>query len=175
MRTLASILFCILLTAPLAAQKEKRNPLTDAQAQQIAEAGVDPVARVDLYVKFLNERSDTIKGLIKRAKSPGRSRRIDDELQDFTALMDELGDNLDVFSERKADIRKSLKPLNESIQRWQGVLHDLPSEPVFELSLKEALDSVSDLADQTKQLTVDQEAYFKAHPDEKGQDRYEPK
>jgi len=175
MRTLASILFCILLTAPLAAQKEKRNPLTDAQAQQIAEAGIDPVARVDLYVKFLNERSDTLSGLIKRAKSPGRSRRIDDELQDFTALMDELGDNLDVFSERKADIRKSLKPLNESIQRWQGVLHDLPSEPVFELSLKEALDSVSDLADQTKQLTVDQEAYFKAHPDEKGQDRYEPK
>ena len=133
------------------------------------------MARVDLYVKFLNERSDTIKGLIKRAKSPSRARRIDDELQDFTALMDELGDNLDVFSERKADIRKSLKGLNEGIQRWQGVLHDLPSEPGFELSLKEALESVSDLADQTKQITSDQEAYFKAHPDEKGQDRAEPK
>jgi predicted nucleic acid-binding Zn-ribbon protein len=175
MRTLASILFCLLLAAPLAAQNEKRNPLTDEQAQQIAEAGIDPVARVDLYVKFLNERSDTIKDLIKRAKSSSRARRIDDELQDFTALMDELGDNLDVFSERKADLRKSLKGLNESIQRWQGVLHDLPSEPVFELSLKEAVDSVSDLADQTKQITSDQEAYFKAHPDEKGQDRAEPK
>jgi len=175
MRTLAAILFCLLLAAPLAAQKEKRNPLTDEQAQQIAEAGIDPVARVDLYVKFLNERSDTIKDLIKRAKSPSRARRIDDELQDFTALMDELGDNLDVFSERKADIRKSLKGLNESLQRWQGVLHELPSEPVFELSLKEAVDSVGDLADQTKQLTADQEAYFKAHPDEKGQDRAEPK
>ncbi len=175
MRTLAAILFCLMLAAPLAAQNEKRNPLTDAQAQQIAEAGIDPVARVDLYVKFLNERSDTIKGLIKRAKSPARARRIDDELQDFTALMDELGDNLDVFSERKADIRKSLKGLNESIQRWQGVLHDLPSEPVFELSLKEAVDSAGDLADQTKQIAADQEAYFKAHPDEKGQDRAEPK
>ncbi len=175
MRTLASILFCLLLAAPLAAQKEKRNPLTDDQAQQIAEAGIDPVARVDLYVKFLNERSDTIKDLIKRAKSSSRARRIDDELQDFTALMDELGDNLDVFSERKADLRNSLKGLNESIQRWQGVLHDLPSEPVFELSLKEAVESVSDLADQTKQITSDQEAYFKAHPDEKGQDRAEPK
>lgn len=175
MRTLAAILFCLLLAAPLGAQKEKRNPLTDAQAQQIAETGIDPAARVDLYVKFLNERSDTIKGLIKRAKSSARAHRIDDELQDFTALMDELGDNLDIFSARKADIRKSLKPLNEAIQRWQEVLHDLPSEPVFELSLKEALDSVSDLASQTKQLTTDQEAYFKAHPDEKGQDRAEPK
>ena len=129
MRTLAAILFCLLLAAPLAAQKEKRDPLTDDQADQIAEAGIDPVARVDLYVKFLNERSDTIKDLIKRAKSPARARRIDNELQDFTALMDELGDNLDVFSERKADIRKSLKGLNEGIQRWQAVLHGLPSEP----------------------------------------------
>jgi predicted nucleic acid-binding Zn-ribbon protein len=175
MRIFAAILLCLFLTAPVAAQKEQRNPLTDEQAQQIAEAGIDPVARVNLYVKFLNERSDTIKDLIKRAKSPSRARRIDDELQDFTALMDELGDNLDVFSERKADIRRSLKGLNESLQRWQGVLHELPSEPVFELSLKEAVDSVGDLADQTKQLTADQEAYFKAHPDEKGQDRAEPK
>ncbi len=54
-------------------------------------------------------------------------------------------------------------------------LHGLPSEPGFELSLKDALDSASDLSDQAKQLTADQEAYFKAHPDEKNQDRYEPK
>jgi hypothetical protein len=54
-------------------------------------------------------------------------------------------------------------------------LHGLPSEPGFELSLKDALDSASDLSDLAKQLTADQEAYFKAHPDEKNQDRYEPK
>jgi predicted nucleic acid-binding Zn-ribbon protein len=175
MRTLAAILFCLLFAASLYAQREKRDPLTQAQAEQIAETGIDPVARVNLYVKFLNERSDTISDLSKRAKSPSRSRRIDNELQDFAALMDELGDNLDVFSGRKADIRKSLKGLNEGIERWQGVLHDLPSEPGFELSLKEAIDSVGDLSDQAKQITADQEAYFKAHPNEKGQDRAEPK
>lgn len=174
MRALAAILSCLLIAAPLAAQKEKRDPLTDAQSQQIAEAGIDPVARVDLYIKFINERSDTIRGLIKRAKGPARSRRIDDELQDFSALMDELGDNLDVFSDRKADIRKSLKGLRESVDRWQGVLRDLPSEPGFEVSLKEAFESWNDLADETKQITADQEAYFKAHPDEKNQDRAEP-
>lgn len=175
MRALAAILFCLLLAAPLAAQKEKREPLTEAQADQIAQAGVDPVARVDLYVKFLNERSDTIKDLIKRAKSPARSRRINDELLDFGALLDELDDNLDVYAGRKADLRKSLKGLNEGVKRWQDVLHDLPSEPGFELSLKDALSSSSDLADQTKQLTADQAAYFAAHKDEKGQDRAEPK
>jgi hypothetical protein len=175
MRALAAIIFFLSFIAILPAQKVRREPLTDSQQDQIAEAGIDPVARVDLYVRFIGEHADTIRSLIKRAKSSARAHRLDDELQDFSALMDELGDNLDVYSERKADIRKSLKGLNEGVQNWQGVLHDLPSEPVFELSLKEALDSSNDLAAQTKQITSDQEAYFKAHPDEKGQDRAEPK
>jgi hypothetical protein len=175
MRTLAVLIFCLSVAASLPAQKDKREPLTEVQQDQIAEAGVDPVARVDLYVKFIGEHADTIRGLIKRAKSPFRTRRIDDELKDFSALMDELGDNLDVYSDRKADLRKSLKGLNEGVQSWAGVLHDLPSEPGFELSLKEALGSSTDLVAQAKQITTDQEAYFNAHPDEKGQDRAEPK
>lgn len=175
MRTLAAILFCLLLAAPAAAQKQKPEPLTQDQQDQIAEAGIEPVARVGLYVKFLDDHSDTIRGLIKRAKSPARSQRLDGELQDFAALLDELGDNLDVFSQRKADIRKSLKGLNEGIARWQGVLHDLPSEPGFELALKNAQGSIGDLADQAKEIAADQEAYFKAHKDEAGQDRYEPR
>ena len=175
MRALATFLVCLFIAAGLHAQKERREPLTEIQQDQIAEAGIDPVARVTLYVRFLDEHATTIRSLIKRAKSSARSHRLDEELQDFTALMDELGDNLDVYSQRKADIRKSLKALNDSVQNWQGVLHDLPSEPGFELSLKEALDSSKDLGDQAKEITADQETYFNAHPDEKNQDRAEPK
>ena len=175
MRTAAAVLLSLLISAPLAAQKDKPEPLTESQQDQIAEAGIDPAARVGLYVKFIDDYSDTIKGLIARAHTEARVRRLNSELQNFSALMDELGDNLDVYSERKADIRKSLKPLTEGVARWQQTLHALPSEPGFELSLKEALDSASDLSDQARQLTTDQEAYFKAHPDEKGQDRSEPK
>jgi hypothetical protein len=174
-RTSAAFFFCLLLAAPLCGQKQKREPLTDTQQEQVAEAGIDPAARIDLYVKFTNEHSDAVRGLIKRAKGPARSHRIDDELQDFTALMDELGDNLDVYSQRHADLRKSIKGLNDGVQQWLAVLHDLPSEPGFELALKEALDSSKDLADLAKQISADQDAYFNAHPDEKGQDRAEPK
>ena len=175
MRTLVAVLLALLVAAPLEAQRQKPEPLTDAQQEQIAEAGIDPVARVDLYVKFINERADTIKGLIPRAHTSARSSRIDGELQNFSALMDELGDNLDVFSDRKADIRKSMKGLNESVPRWQGVLKDLPSEPAFEISRRDAIESSGDLADQAKKITADQTAYFNLHKDEKGQDRYEPK
>jgi hypothetical protein len=175
MRNLIILAVSLLIAVPLRAQKEKPEPLTPAQQDQIAEAGIDPVARVGLYVKFLDEHSDTIKGLITRAHTTARVQRLNGELEDFAALADELDDNLDVYSERKADIRKSLKGLNDGIARWQSILHALPSEPGFELSLKEAFDSVGDLSDQAKQIGTDQDAYFKAHPDEKNQDRYEPK
>jgi hypothetical protein len=172
---LLSSLLCLTLAADLHAQKVKREPLTEAQQDQIADAGVDPVARVDLYVKFLNEHADTIKRLIPRAHSGARSARLDSELQDFAALLDELGDNLDVYSDRKADIRRSLKGLNEGVQHWQEMLNSLPSEPGFELSREGALESNHDLSALATQVTTDQTAYFKEHKDEKDQDRAEPK
>jgi hypothetical protein len=175
MRCFAAILVCLFAAAPLLAQKEKREPLTDAQIEQIRESGINPNQRVGLYTQFLNEHADVIKGLTNRAKSAARSRRLDNELQDFTALMDELGSNLDVFSDRKADIRNALKPLNESIPRWQGILRTLAGEPGFDLARKEAIESSEDLADQAKRLLQEQTEYFKLHKDEAGQDRAEPK
>jgi len=163
------------LTQPLLAQKEKREPLTEAELEQIREAGVDPNLRVALFTKFLNEHADTIKGLTTRAKGPSRSHRLDDELQDFTALMDELDDNLDVFSDRHADIRKSLKTLTQSTARWQGILHELAGDPVFDLARKEAIESGEDLSEQAKRMLAEQTAYFDLHKDEQGQDRAEPK
>ena len=105
MRTLITFLSCLLIAVPICAQKNKREPLTEIQQDQIAEAGVAPVERLDLYVKFTNEHAETIQGLIKRAHSAARVHRMDDELQDFTALMDELSSNLDIYADRKADIR----------------------------------------------------------------------
>ncbi len=164
-----------LCAVPLQAQKEKREPLTGPQIEQIREAGIYPDDRVTLYTKFLGEHADTIKGLTSRAKSPSRAQRLDGELQDLTALMDELGSNLDVYSERKADIRKSLKILNEAAPHWLGILRALPGESGFDLARKEAIESGEDLADQAKRLLTEQTDYFAQHKDEQGQDRAEPK
>jgi hypothetical protein len=178
MRAVRLLLLCLpmlLLAGPLVAQKEKPEPLTEAQIEQIREAGIYPTDRVSLYTKFLNEHADTIKSLTGRSKSIGRGKRLDEELQELTALMDELGSNLDVYSDRHADIRKALKPLTEASERWLGVLRALPGEPAFDLARKEAIESGEDLADQAKRLLTEQTEYFNLHKDEEGQDRAEPK
>ena len=165
----------VLSSASLTAQKEHRQTLTPAQVDQIREDGIYPDDRIHLYTKFIDQRVDTIKGLSDRGRSSARAHRLDSELQDLTALMDELGSNLDQYGDRKADLRKSLKGLNDITPHWLEVLNGLHSEPVFDLSRKEAIDSGKDLADQASQLLKDQTAYFDLHKDERGQDRAEPK
>jgi len=175
MRCFAAILAGLILASPLSAQKEKREPLTEVQIEQIREAGIDPNKRVILYTKFLNEHAEVIHGLAGRVHSAARSRRLDDELQDFTALMDELGSNLDVYSDRRADTRKALKPLPEAVEHWLGILRALAGEPGFDLARKEAIESGQELAEQATRMLKEQTDYFELHKDERGQDRAEPK
>ena len=175
MRYPAALLVLLLIAAPLFAQKDKREPLTEAEIEQIREAGIYPSQRIDLYTKFLNEHADTIKSLTARKKNDARAQHLDNELQDFTALMDELGSNLDTYSDRHADIRKSLKPLPDAVARWLGILRALPGEAGFDLSRKESIESGEDLADQSKRLLAEQTEYFNLHKDEQNQDRAEPK
>lgn len=172
---LAYLFLTVLLCGSAFAQKDRREPLTQSQVEEIREAGIDPNARIALYTKFLEERAGTLKGLTARAKSPSRAKRLDDELQDFTALMDELGSNLDEYGERKADMRPALKKLNESTPRWLQILRELPGEAAFDEARKEAIESGEDLSGDAKRLLDEQTDYFKEHKDEKGQERQEPK
>jgi hypothetical protein len=172
---------CVMLMVALGgaligvAQKDQPDPLTGPEIEQIREAGIYPDQRIGLYTKFINEHVEAIKSLDPRAKSAARAQHLDEELQKATALMDELGSNLDEYSDRKADLRKSLKNLNEAAPRWLGTLRALAGEQGFELSRKEAIESCDDLASQAKRLLTEETDYFNQHKDQRGQERAEPK
>ncbi len=171
----ALFFLCFSLAAPARGQKIQPEPLTEAQQEAIAEAGIDADARIGLYTKYLNEHAGAIKDLTKRIHSAARTSRIDNALGNFSALVDELASNLDEYGDRMADMRKSLKALNEDIPQWQAILHDLPPEPGFDFSRKDAMDASNDLAAQVKKLITTEDAYFKEHKDLKGQQYAEPK
>jgi hypothetical protein len=171
----AATLLAAAVALTAAAQKLKREPLNPAQMDQIREAAIDPNGRLGLYVKFLDERADKIAQLAERAKGTARTAHMEDELEDFTALMDELGSNLDQYAERKADIRKALKSVTVTAVKWKSMLSGIAGEPDFDLARKEALESTDDVAVSARQMLTEQEEYFKTHMDERGQERDEPK
>jgi hypothetical protein len=157
------------------AQKDHHDPLTEAQVEKIREAGIDPNERIKLYTEFLNDHVNAVKGLTNRGKSDARARRLDNELQDVATLMDELGSNLDEYSDRHSDIRTALKILSDESQHWLITIKALAGETPFDLSRKEAIEAGEDLTDQAQRLLREQTDYFALHKDEKGQERAEPK
>ena len=170
---LTSLLLSLLIfsSACLYAQHVRTATLSETEIEQVREAAVFPDERVKLYTKFLEERATKIKDLTGRPRSAQRVLKLDDLLQDFTALMDEMGSNLDQYTDRHSDIRKSLKPLTEATPRWLNILRVLPGESGFDLARKEAIESGEELADQATRLLHEQNDYFATHKDEKGQER----
>ena len=158
-----------------AAQKQHHDPLTEAQVDKIREAGIDPNQRIKLYTQFVSEHVSAVRALTNRGKSEARAQRLDQELQDVATLMDELGSNLDVYSDRHADMRPALKSLAEQSQQWLRTLRALAGENGFDLSRKEAIEAGQDVADQAQRLFTEQTTYFDMHKDERGQERAEPK
>lgn len=170
-----AIVLSVIPTHSAFAQKNHHDPLNEAQVEKIREAGIDPNERVKLYTQYVNDHVNAVKALTNRGKSDARAHRLDQELQDVATLMDELGSNLDEYSERHADMRPALKTLAEQSQQWLRTLRALAGENEFDLSRKEAIEAGQDVADQAQRLFTEQTTYFDAHKDERGQERAEPK
>ena len=98
----------LLLTLPLLAQR-RRDPLNPLEIDQLRDAMLDPEERLKLYVKFSRERMNTLEKMRSDPKTTDRPRQTHDMLADFLAVYDELNDNVDMYVDRKDDIRKPLE------------------------------------------------------------------
>jgi soluble cytochrome b562 len=133
MRIAKPLVLLLLLVTTLAAAR-RRDPLTEAEADQIRQAALEPYKRLQLYIKFTGARLDAIEQLRADPKqAEGRGRKIHDLLEDFTALMDEINDNLDQYQGRpltkddRKDFRRGLKAMITACDAWDGKLKALKS------------------------------------------------
>jgi len=166
MRLAKKLLLLILLLTVVAAAR-RRDPLTDAETDQLREAALEPQKRLKLYIKFAEARLLAIDQLRSDPKfADGRGKKIHDLLEDFTAILDEINDNLDTYQGRplnkddKKDFHKGLKEVIEAGDRFDLKLRTLKSaldtDPQmkkeaadFQFALvdaQEALKSSSDMA-----------------------------
>jgi hypothetical protein len=155
------------LTA-VAGQQNNKDPLSEAESDQVAELRDQPVARIKLYQKFIQQRIDAIKDLGANPKAEDRKAALRARYEEFTRLSDELQDNLDTFDEAHADIRKALKDLVPAAQKWPDILKVAAADPTYDFSRKTALDAAESTSDQAKKLYDAQLKYFAEHKDEAG-------
>ena len=163
MRAVLGFTLLLALVAPLCAQT-RSGVLTEGEVEQIREARLYPSDAILLFVKFLDARTEKITTLYAKARRPGREQDTHDLMEQFTAIADELDDNLDDYGPRHADLRHALPKLINAADRWATVIKSPPENDAYSVSRKIALESIRDLRDAANQLNTEQIAWFKAHP-----------
>jgi len=162
-RLLFSVAILLALTSPLCAQRSE-STLSDAEVEQLREAAYIPSDRILVFIKILDSRNKAIQDLVAKPRRPGREEDFHDLIEQFTAITDELNDNLDDYGPHHKDIRKSLPKLLEATERWASNMKALPEIERINVSRKLALESIRDVREEATKLVEDQKTWFLAHP-----------
>ena len=162
-RLLLLVLFACTVSAGHAQARE--STLSEAEVEQLRDAAYVPSDRVLVFMKLLDTRIHTMQDLLAKPRRPGREEDLHDLLEQFTAISDELNDNLDDYDARHRDIRKPLPKLLDASERWASGLRAIPDNETYNLSRKLALQSIRDTRESTTKLIDSQRAYFAAHPE----------
>lgn len=140
------------------AAAQKRDPLNEKEVDEMRESADWPDKRLELMVKFARARMNAVDQLRENGKTAkDRPMQIHDLLEDFTALLDEIEDNMEMYASHKADMRKGLTLLIEANSEWQLQLRRLkaqsPPEELDQYSfvLTNATDAVGDIGDDARQ------------------------
>jgi hypothetical protein len=157
----------LLLASAIHAQRT-RDPLTPDQEEQVRAVADQPNERLKLFIKFIEQRTDTIHRTVVRPSTQHPGADIHDALVDFTSLVDELQDNLDAYDESHSDCRKGLKFLLEQAAKWPAIVREPPDSPQYDFDRKTALDAVATLTESATDLLKSQEEYFSKHKPAKG-------
>jgi hypothetical protein len=163
LRRLSLALAFLALALPLHAQAHE-SALSEGEVEQLRESAYVANDRVLVFIKFLDTRSKTIQDLFAHPRRPGREQDAHDLLEQFTAIADELNDNLDDYGPHHRDIRKALPKLLDATERWSSTLKQPPENTVYDLSRKLALESIRDIREEATRLVEDQKTWFAAHP-----------
>ena len=152
MRTL---LLCLALALPAAAQ---RDFLTADEADQIRLVQ-DPSERLQLYVRFAQQRIDLLKQQFEKGKA-GRSALIHDTLEDFTKIIEAMDTVAEDALKRKKPIQEGMAVVAKAEKEMLAVLKAFEEKRAndygrYEFALKQSIETTADSLESSEQdLTV---------------------
>jgi hypothetical protein len=146
-----TLLCCLLLAVPLAAQ---RDFLSADEIDQIKEAQ-EPNLRLKLYADFARLRLDLVRNLLGKEKA-GRSILVHDTLDQYSKILDAIDTVADAASTRKTDISVGLAAVAAAEKAMLPILKQIEeSKPKdlerYEFALTQAIETTADSLDLAEQ------------------------
>jgi uncharacterized coiled-coil DUF342 family protein len=167
-RILCVLVLLLIVPVALVAQRH-RDPLTQAEINQVRDTSWEPKLRLPLYIEFARTRLLKLEEMRNDPKAKDRPKQTHDLLDDFQLLYDELNDNIDTYVDRRDDIRKPLKVIIDADTEFQAKLRALKETAgvssaeaqQYEFVLTNAIETVDSSAEDHRKLLSDQEALAK--------------
>ena len=146
-----TLLWCLLLAAPVAAQ---RDFLAANEIDQIKEAQ-EPNLRLKLYADFARNRVEMVQNLLAKDKA-GRSILVHDALEDYSKILDAIDTVADAAAGRKTEIKLGLTAVatveRELLPVLKKIREDRPKDMErYEFALTQAIETTSDSLDLAQQ------------------------
>ena len=165
------LMVCLLLAAPLAAQ---RDFLTNDEVEKIREAQ-EPNLRLKLYADFARNRVDLVKNLLSKDKA-GRSVMIHDALDEYCKILDAMDTVADDAAARKVDIHAGLNAVaaieKETLPMLQKFEDGQPNDiSRYDFVLKQAIDATTDSLDAAQEDLGKRGAEVEARQQKEKQER----
>ncbi len=139
-----------LCLAPAPAAAQRHDPLTRKEVDALREAAQMPEARTKLLLSFAHARLEESEKLrtdpLQQSQALTELRGL---LADFTAIVDELDDNLAAFDNRGTELRAALRTVIETETGFQQRLHKIRDTlpPTVLQQVKDELDDASEAVD----------------------------
>ena len=164
-RWLQSALLASLVLTGGTASARQHDPLTPVEIDQLREVAQEPEKRLKLLADFARLRLTAIEQARAQEKSDANSpQALHDLMENFLAVYDELDDNISMYEDRKADLRRALKPVlaadSEFRARLEGLQHNLTAEERTECDfvMSSIVEAVTSGAIEHKKLLAKQAA-----------------
>jgi hypothetical protein len=158
---LLALIFSIL--SPLAANPapQKKEYLTDSEADRIREA-VEPAERIKLFISFAEDRLKKFQ--YEAARKPAdrrRSEMLNSLMNAYAGCIDDAADQIGLAREKQADIRGALKLFKSKAKDFLATLQkigtDDPELDTYKDTLDDAIegtkDALSDIDEAEKELS----------------------
>lgn len=175
-----SLVFAFLIPC-FAQHRLGHDPLNPEESDKLRDTAQEPNKRLKLYVEFARARMTSIEQTVADPKMKDRAAKLHDLLDDFSTLIDEIADNIDMYHGQHWDIRKSLKLVIEGDSEFQLKLRKLsddanspnppPGADNYKFVLKDALESLSNNADDVRHTVQEQNELAKEKKLKKEDDR----
>lgn len=174
MKLLWTAVFALAIALPSFAQHRLgRDPLNSAEADKLRDAAMEPNQRLKLYVEFARARMTSLDQVMADPKVKDKPAQLHDLLEDFSTLIDEISDNVDMYHDQHWDIRKSLKLVIESDSEFQLKLRKVSESAAdpknadqadsYKFILKDAIESLNNNADDSRHVMQEQNELAKNH------------